>query len=335
MRNNTPLKEFHVALVGMSGSGKSAIAVKYITKRFIAEYDSTLEDTYCRQETIAGHCVMVWIMDTVENAARDEMRWITWADIYVVIYDVTSQLSFQYAEGLLERISRHEHVLCAREHRTLLVGNKNDLERYRQVSEAEGERLAVQYKACFSECSTANDIRQFTQTLHTTFQNIITGARSPSPRQCSSDSEIITPRKGAFSALRSSSRSSQVRAKTSATKNPQRGMRNFPQKQKNVNKLDALLKSTANGAQKENNIDKVLTTKVDRLMRAKVEFMKDKTDTGADLNESSKLHVLIPDIDSEVRAAIALKKLGIVPRNRLCRVEPDTPAFFKCKVIFS
>ncbi|KIH43542.1 hypothetical protein ANCDUO_26450, partial [Ancylostoma duodenale] len=42
MRSTTALREMHVALVGMAGSGKSAIAVKYITKRFIGEYDSTL-----------------------------------------------------------------------------------------------------------------------------------------------------------------------------------------------------------------------------------------------------------------------------------------------------
>ncbi|ULU10308.1 hypothetical protein L3Y34_014540 [Caenorhabditis briggsae] len=220
MRNSAPLRELHVALVGMAGSGKSAVAVKYITKRFIGEYDSTLEDNYCRQETVGGQCLMVWMMDTVESATKDEMRWIAWADVYVVIYDVTSQLSFQYAEGILERISRHEHVLCPREHRTLLVGNKSDLERYRQVSETEGERLASQHKTYFAECSAASDLRQFTQSLHSIFQNIISGARSPSPRQCSSDSEIITPRKGAFSSLRSSSRSSQVRAKASTTKAP-------------------------------------------------------------------------------------------------------------------
>lgn len=69
--------------------------MKYITKRFIGEYDSTLEDNYCRQETVGGQSLMVWMMDTVENATKDEMRWIAWADVYVVVYDVTSQLSFQ------------------------------------------------------------------------------------------------------------------------------------------------------------------------------------------------------------------------------------------------
>lgn len=106
------------------------------------------------------------------------MRWLAWADVFLVVYDITSQLSFQwvfsaldlpvvwwfswepaivgprnwwgicaeivspnltlycclrYAESILDRISKHEHLLCAREHRTILLGNKNDLERYRFV----------------------------------------------------------------------------------------------------------------------------------------------------------------------------------------------------------
>ncbi|KJH45649.1 GTP-binding domain protein [Dictyocaulus viviparus] len=210
MRSTTALREMHVALVGMAGSGKSAIAVKYITKRFIGEYDSTLEDTYCRQDTVAGQPLMVWIMDTVDDAARDEMRWLAWADVYLVIYDVTSQLSLQYAENILERITKHEHLLCTREHKTILLGNKSDLERYRQVSEAEGEAMANKYKIHFAESTATGDPRPLSQLLHTTFQNILTGTRSPSPRLCSSDSEIVTPRKSAFSALRASSR---VRAK--------------------------------------------------------------------------------------------------------------------------
>ncbi|EPB70260.1 hypothetical protein ANCCEY_10649 [Ancylostoma ceylanicum] len=120
---------------------------------------------------------MVWIMDTVDDASRDEMRWLAWADVYLVVYDVTSQLSLQ------------------------------------QVSEADGEAMATKYKIQFAESTAAGDPRPLSQLLHTTFQNILTGTRSPSPRLCSSDSEIVTPRKSAFSALRSTSRSSQVRAK--------------------------------------------------------------------------------------------------------------------------
>ncbi|KAK6039178.1 hypothetical protein COOONC_23317, partial [Cooperia oncophora] len=110
------------------------------------------KDTYCRQDNVAGQPLMVWVMDTVDDPSRDEMRWLAWADVYLVVYDVTSMRRI-----FLERIATHEHLLCAREHKTLLLGNKNDLERYRQVSETEGEAMANKYKIHFAESSAAGD----------------------------------------------------------------------------------------------------------------------------------------------------------------------------------
>ena len=79
------------------------------------------------------HPLMVWIMDTVEANGRDSMRYLAWADLFLIIYDVTSQLSLQYAETLLQQITNHEHKLCGRTHKTMLLGNKTDLERYRFI----------------------------------------------------------------------------------------------------------------------------------------------------------------------------------------------------------
>uniref|UniRef100_A0AC35TRI3 Small monomeric GTPase n=1 Tax=Rhabditophanes sp. KR3021 TaxID=114890 RepID=A0AC35TRI3_9BILA len=127
--NNINHIELHAALIGMRGSGKSALTVKYISRRFIGNYDPEIEETYCHKESILGESVMVWLMDTVDSYSRDSSRYFAWADIYIVVYDVTSQLSFQYAENLLRQINSHEHSLCSRSHKTLLLGNKTDLER--------------------------------------------------------------------------------------------------------------------------------------------------------------------------------------------------------------
>ncbi len=74
---------------------------------------------------------MVWLMDTVETGDRDRLRYMSWADVYVVVYDITNAHSMQYAESLMVAIAGHEHKLCMRKHVTILVGNKRDLERYR------------------------------------------------------------------------------------------------------------------------------------------------------------------------------------------------------------
>uniref|UniRef100_A0A1I7WGF7 small monomeric GTPase n=1 Tax=Heterorhabditis bacteriophora TaxID=37862 RepID=A0A1I7WGF7_HETBA len=175
MRPNAPLREVHVALVGMAGSGKSVSNIFFFLK-FIF-----FKDTYCRQDSVAGQPLMVWLMDTVDDAGRDEMRWLAWADVFLVMYFFHYYYYYylivwhiyRYAENILERISKHEHLLCARDHKTILLGNKNDLERYRLVLtflKADGEAMASKYKAHFAESTAAGDPRPFSQLLHTTFQ---------------------------------------------------------------------------------------------------------------------------------------------------------------------
>lgn len=207
-----PVVEIHVALIGMNGCGKSALAVKYIAHRFIGEYDPELEDTYCRQDTVVSQPMMVWVMDTVDGSGRDAMRYLSWADVYIVVYDVTSQLSLQYAESTLQQISAHEHHLCARQHKCLLVGNKADLERYRQVSETDGEKLAKRFGAMFGEVSAVDECERVSTLIRRPIAALITERakrRSPSPRLYSSDSEIASSAsKTSFSAsLKSGGRS--------------------------------------------------------------------------------------------------------------------------------
>ncbi|VDK47553.1 unnamed protein product, partial [Anisakis simplex] len=173
----------------------SALAVKYIAHRFIGEYDSELEDTYCRQDTVLSQPLMVWLMDTVDGSGRDAMRYLSWADVYLVVYDVTSQLSLQYAESTLQQISAHEHHLCARQHKCLLVGNKTDLERYRQVSEADGEKLAKRFGAMFGEVSAVDESERVAALIRRPIGALLNDRakrRSPSPRLYSSDSEIAS-----------------------------------------------------------------------------------------------------------------------------------------------
>jgi len=200
MNNTVSISEIHVALIGMKNSGKSAIAVKYMTKRFLGEYCSNLEDTYCRQETIGQNPVMIWLMDTVDSAERDPMRYLAWADVFVVIYDVTSRLSFQIAEQLLQQIAGHEHSICERDHKTLLLGNKTDLDRYRQVNESDGEKLAKKYSVLFSEVSATEPQQRIQHVLQKPISTLMKErARSPSPRLYSSDSEVQARQRKGFS----------------------------------------------------------------------------------------------------------------------------------------
>lgn len=59
--------EVNIAIVGALGAGKSALTVKYITRRFISEYDPDLEDTYVKNEKVDQREITVKIMDTCDK----------------------------------------------------------------------------------------------------------------------------------------------------------------------------------------------------------------------------------------------------------------------------
>ncbi|CAH2278604.1 Ras-related and estrogen-regulated growth inhibitor, partial [Pelobates cultripes] len=56
--------EVKVAIFGRAGVGKSALVVRFLTKRFIWEYDPTLESTYRHQATIDDETVSMELLDT-------------------------------------------------------------------------------------------------------------------------------------------------------------------------------------------------------------------------------------------------------------------------------
>ena len=56
-----------MALVGPGGCGKSALAVRMLSRRFISEYSPVLEDTYHRIINNGGLQISLEVMDTSEG----------------------------------------------------------------------------------------------------------------------------------------------------------------------------------------------------------------------------------------------------------------------------
>ncbi|XP_029318609.1 ras-like protein family member 12 [Cottoperca gobio] len=57
----------NLVLLGVMGSGKSALTVKFLTKRFISQYDPHLEDIYSSEERVDQQPVTVRVMDTCDQ----------------------------------------------------------------------------------------------------------------------------------------------------------------------------------------------------------------------------------------------------------------------------
>ncbi|XP_019792709.1 ras-related and estrogen-regulated growth inhibitor isoform X1 [Orcinus orca] len=128
-----------------------ALVVRFLTKRFIWEYDPTLESTYRHQATIDDEVVTMEILDTAgqEDTIQREGH-MRWGEGFVLVYDVTDRGSFEEVlplKNILDEIKKPKNVTL------ILVGNKADLDHSRQVSTEEGEKLATELACAFYECS--------------------------------------------------------------------------------------------------------------------------------------------------------------------------------------
>ncbi|XP_012936899.1 ras-like protein family member 12 [Aplysia californica] len=169
LRNGATTPEFNLALVGALSVGKSALTVKYITRRFIMEYDPDLEGTYTKHEDWDNQDLIVHVMDTCDKEDSDPSRYLRWADGFLVVYSITHRQSFDMARDYLESISLYLKSQ-GRECPLALVGNKIDLERYRQVNKTEGAALATEYEAVFYETTAAEEYELVERVFHRVIQ---------------------------------------------------------------------------------------------------------------------------------------------------------------------
>lgn len=169
--------EYNILLLGALGVGKSALTVKYLTKRFIIEYDPELEDVFSKTEQLDGQEITVKIMDTYDAMSgilsdNDDGRdYLSWAHGLAVVYSITSRPSFDTARSYLEALVAKLRS-SDKEMPIALVGNKQDLERYRTVSKLAGEELAAEFESSFYETSAADDLGSVQRVFHDLLREI-------------------------------------------------------------------------------------------------------------------------------------------------------------------
>ncbi|NWR74060.1 RASLC protein, partial [Centropus unirufus] len=161
-----PLAECNVAILGCQGAGKSALTVKFLTKRFISEYDPNLEDTYASEEVVDQQPVLLKVMDTADQGGPGNCeRYLRWANAFLVVYSIDDRKSFEGCQRYMEVLALHARG-CQRRCPALLLGNKLDMEQYRQVSTAEGMSLASRFGCLFYEVSACQDFAGVQHVFH-------------------------------------------------------------------------------------------------------------------------------------------------------------------------
>jgi small GTP-binding protein len=151
VRESLHKKNPSIVVIGDGGVGKTSIVIRYVRDMFFEEYSPTLEDHFTTNVTLeVGNTVAIDITDTAGQEDFSPLRdmFIQEGDAFLVVYSVVDFRSLKCASDLLERISAiHEQF------KFVLVGNKCDLEKLRQVNKVDGMALAEKHGGVMIETS--------------------------------------------------------------------------------------------------------------------------------------------------------------------------------------
>ncbi|KAK3086067.1 hypothetical protein FSP39_012996 [Pinctada imbricata] len=148
--DNRPMPDnFTVVVLGPPGVGKASLTSQFMTSEFIGVSDNTYRDG---EKTISvlldGEESTLNFVDPVIDEVDFEETPI---DAFIVVFSTNDRSSFDVAADTLHQL-RHEFVTNKA---IILVANKIDLVRKRQVTADEGRAVASQFDCKYAETSAA------------------------------------------------------------------------------------------------------------------------------------------------------------------------------------
>ncbi|CAH1786672.1 unnamed protein product [Owenia fusiformis] len=161
-----------IAVLGSPAVGKSALVVRFLTKRFIWEYDPTLEFTYPCSCQVDDEPVAMEILDTAGQVESNQTNFegtVRWADAFILVFSVTDRHTFKQISILknqIDEIKRSKNVSC------VIIGNKIDLEHQRQVGTAEAERMAADCATAYFETSACDGSPEIDEAFHEVYREV-------------------------------------------------------------------------------------------------------------------------------------------------------------------
>ncbi|XP_076864315.1 ras-related and estrogen-regulated growth inhibitor-like protein isoform X3 [Brachyhypopomus gauderio] len=169
MEGNLQKVEANIVLLGAENVGKSALTVRFLTRRFIGEYGD-IESIYSHCDKIDGRdvCFNIWDSLCAQNggeAARISDRQLQWADGFILVYSICDRASFNVARQQVQRI-RQAKAKFSSTAPVIIVGNKRDLQHRRAVSGEEGRLLALSADCGFFEISAAETYHGVVMVFH-------------------------------------------------------------------------------------------------------------------------------------------------------------------------
>ncbi|GAA6220482.1 ras-like protein family member 11B [Lates japonicus] len=140
-----PNRVIKIAVIGGSGVGKTALVVRFLTRRFIGDYERNAGNLYSREVQVDGEQVTIQVQDTPGAEMTDNgislpdhvTCSIQWADAVVLVYSVTDRHSFDLIEQLHQLVARAGGASVPP---VILLANKADLLHLRRVDSQQDHR---------------------------------------------------------------------------------------------------------------------------------------------------------------------------------------------------
>jgi len=184
-------------IMGQPGVGKTALLVRFVTKKFIGDYDPNLEKMYTYQVSMESEMANFEILDTAgyvqDKSCNLEMN-MRWADVFVLVYSITDKCSFDDCSRLkfLINYNKKKRRLSAKDHPfdvpVILVGNKVDQQYDRMVTYAEGRKRCEELGCvAFHEISVREDVDQAYAVFKEAFTCWKLMSKNPKLKRSSSD----------------------------------------------------------------------------------------------------------------------------------------------------
>ncbi|VCX31581.1 unnamed protein product, partial [Gulo gulo] len=156
-------KDIKLAVLGAGRVGKSAMIVRFLTKRFIGDYEPNTGKLYSRLVYIEGDQLSLQIQDTpggiqvqdnLTQVVDSLSKCVQWAEGFLLVYSITDYGSYQSIRPLYHHIRKVHPDSRAP---VIIVGNKGDLLHARQVQTHDGIQLANELGSLFLEISTSEN----------------------------------------------------------------------------------------------------------------------------------------------------------------------------------
>ncbi|KAA8580416.1 hypothetical protein FQN60_005951, partial [Etheostoma spectabile] len=179
------MNEIKMAVLGSGGVGKSALIVRFLTRRFIGEYSSSSECIYRKRLSVGGKQTDLQLYEPCSRSAVKEQ--ISWADGIIVVYDISDRSSFLTAKAIIQLIRELRDV----DSLIFLVGNKQDLCHRREVQRDEAQRVAAQCQCQFYELSAAEHHQELALIFSKMVQNASVGSKAKERRRRPSGSRTM------------------------------------------------------------------------------------------------------------------------------------------------